>query len=356
MDIERNICFVNTSHSWGGGEKWHAIAAIYLSDKREVHAIVQPNSELERKLRPYSVTCKRFAISNRSFLNPLSLLRLYRFFKHNDIKVVVLNLPADLKAAGIAAKLAGVDKIIYRRGMPHPIRNTWLNRFLFQKVVSSVIVNSQEIGRSIVKRNPAMIDKERIHVLYNGVNCEDYRFSSSESDTVRLVTMGRCVEQKNQAMLLDVVKTLVDNGHRVHLYLAGTGPLESELRERVTKLHLDQHVTLMGFVEDTKQLLSNADIFVFPSHYEGSANAIVEALASGVPCIAFDTSSMPELVIHEQTGLLATYPETQCFTEQVERLINDSDLRQRLAEQARSFAEERLDNSTLQHEMQRLLK
>ncbi|WP_261816460.1 glycosyltransferase [Vibrio gallicus] len=350
--IKKNICFVNTSKNWGGGEKWHFVAATICAEDANCTVITHPNSSLENKLKTKNnISIFNTKISNASFLNPLTIFKLYRHFKKNNYQSVILNLPADAKCAGLAAKLAKVPKIIYRRGMPHPIRNTFLNRIVFGKIITDVIVNSDEIGRSITKNNPRIINKDQIHTIYNGVEIEsyspkDYSLEEHKSKVI-LGTAGRCVNQKNQLMLMDLVKDLKDKGYNIELYIAGTGPLESKIKEKIITLGLEQQIKLLGFVEDTPSLLSTLDIYVFPSHYEGSANALVEAMATAIPSVTYNVSSMPEMVKHNQTGKLANYEDPTDFLNQVEALIKDRELRVKLGHNARKLAESKFNNKVI---------
>lgn len=355
------VCFVNTSDSWGGGEKWHHTAAVQLSKTDNVSVISRPNSKLLNSLVDSNISLFEFSITNTSFVNPLKMFQLYRHFKRYQYSSIVLNLPADVKSAGIAAKLAGIKKIIYRRGMPHPIRNTALNRYLFGKVVTDVIVNSDEIGRSIVQNNPNIIPSDSIHTIYNGVNIQEYNkenitplFSKKTGD-VLLGTAGRCVNQKNQLMLIDMMVHLKKSGHRVKLYIAGTGPLYSQLESAIVENKLTNDVFLLGFVKDTKAFLASLDIFVFPSHYEGSSNAIIEALAMGLPTVAFDISSMPEMVIEGETGKLAQYNHIESFTAATESLILDVDLRKKTSHQAKALVSEKFNNQIIFQKIKTLL-
>ncbi|ELV8683160.1 glycosyltransferase family 4 protein [Vibrio fluvialis] len=348
----KRICFVNTSMSWGGGEKWHAVAAKLCNTTADVTVVTKPSSKLQAKMMEDGIAVFVTKISNASFLNPFKIYTLYRHFKSRQYDTVVLNLPADAKCAGVAAKLAGIPKIIYRRGMPHPIKNNVINRFLFKHIITDVIVNSEEIRRSITKNNINMIERSKIHTIYNGVNCSDYHkdipsIVTRHNSQIVLGTTGRCVEQKNQLMLVECMRSLKGKGHNVKLYIAGTGPLQETIQREINQHGLQDSIIMLGFLTDPRPLLAGLDIYVFPSHYEGSANAIVEAMAMGLPVVSFHVSSMPEMVKHNQTGKLAQYPNNSDFTTQIESLLTDAELRQRLGTNSRKMAEEHFDNTLI---------
>ena len=94
--------------------------------------------------------------------------------RKENIGTIIINLSSDLKVAGIAAKLAGVRNIIYRRGSAIAIRDTWLNRFLYREVVTEIIANSEETARTILQNNQKLVPEEKIKVIYNGIDLEVY--------------------------------------------------------------------------------------------------------------------------------------------------------------------------------------
>ncbi|MGM0954035.1 MAG: glycosyltransferase [Pseudomonadota bacterium] len=331
--MTKDLFFVNSSQGWGGGEKWHLNAARALGEDYKVCVIGAPGSELSNRARSEGMVVQPLAVSNLSFLNPLKLFRLYRLFKRAEAPAVILNLPSDVKLAGVAARLAGVRRIVYRRGMPKPLKNTFLNRFLFSKVVTDVIVNSNEIGRSLVRKNKDLVDTHKIHLVYNGVDIGDYSdftpavLPGAGDSCLKIGTAGRMVEQKNQMILIEMMGRLKARGYSAKLYIAGDGPLKPQISALIAEKGLQEDVILLGFLKDSREMLSAIDIFAFPSHYEGSANAIVEAMAMELPVVAFNVSSMPEMVVDGETGFLARYNDVDDFTRKVSALLDDETLR-----------------------------
>ena len=152
---KQTICFFNTMNTWGGGEKWHYDVASYLV-KQHLRAmfISSPGSPLSERLTEIGISGYGIRISNLSFLNPLKVLQDHaRIFKREKVGVLVTNLSGDMKIASIAGKIAGVPRIIYRRGSAIPIRNTPINRYLFRRVITMIMANSKETKRTILANN-----------------------------------------------------------------------------------------------------------------------------------------------------------------------------------------------------------
>src|SRR5690606_42159035 len=113
-------------------------------------------------------------VTGTSFLNPIKVQRLKRIVKQANLDTLIINLPNDLKIAAFAGKLAGVKKIIYRRGSAIPIRNSLMNRFTFKNWVTDVLANSQATKRTILQHNASLFPEDKIKVIYNPIDSEEF--------------------------------------------------------------------------------------------------------------------------------------------------------------------------------------
>lgn len=306
----KTICFFNSNKAWGGGEKWH-LTTCKEFQRRGFKTILVTNmqSQIATKGIQEKQDVYRFRVGNLSFLNPIKILVMMMFFRSQNVDTIVMNLPSDLKLAGIAAKLAGVKKIIYRRGMPHPLRNTWLNRFLFTKVLTHVIVNSKEIGRSLKQGNESWFPEDKMVLIYNGVDTskpvdKSRKLYEKDEQEIIIGNAGRLTEQKGQKYLIEMAKLLKADGIKFKVLIAGEGELHGELQKMIDDQGLKNEVKLLGHVNDMPAFLNSLDVFVFTSLYEGSANTLIETLQYGVPTIAWDVSSNPEIIEDGVTGCL----------------------------------------------------
>lgn len=345
--VPQVICFVDSNRPWGGGEKFHFEHACHCRDQGfEVHVVAHERGELARRAAAENgLNVHPMALGNLSFLNPFALLRLRELFRRCAIQTVVTALPADLKAAGMAARWAGVRQVIYRRGIAVPVRDTALNRWLYGRVMNQLIVNSLETKRCVLANNPRLIEDTRIHLVPNGFDVaafdaqpltEDAMTAKARgSDEILIGNAARLTAQKGQAMLLEAVRRLRDRGLPVRLLLAGTGPDEAKLRDRTRELKLESAVEFLGFVQNLKGFYEGIDIFALPSLWEGFGYALVEAMAARRPVAAFDISSIPEVVIHGETGWLTPPRDIPALTESLARLAQNPEERFRMGEAGR---------------------
>ena len=140
----KTICFFNSTKAWGGGEKWHFETSTFLHEQGHcVLVIAHKHGELFKRLKKTNIKCLGTQISNLSFLNPVKIKAVQKTLQIHRVSTIILNLSRDVKVAGLAAKQAGVERIIYRRGSAIPISNTLLNRYLFKNVISEILANSR---------------------------------------------------------------------------------------------------------------------------------------------------------------------------------------------------------------------
>lgn len=356
--MKKSVCFFNSNRAWGGGEKWHFTTAKEFQRRGyDTFLVTNIHSELAKKAHEEKMNFFSFFVHNLSFLNPFKILSLVSLFRSQKVDTIVMNLPADLKLAGIAAKIAGVKKIVYRRGMPHPIRNTWLNRFLFQKILTHVVVNSEEIGRSLVQKNEAWFPKEKIVLLYNGVDSKKLLPPKPSKTNTNFVigSAGRLTEQKGQKYLIEMAEILKNSGLGFELLIAGEGELKAELQKLIENADLEAEVKLLGHVNDMTSFFHSLDVFVFPSLFEGSANTLIETLQHQVPTIAFDVSSNPEIIIHGETGLLAKPFSPEELANLVQDIFHDKDKATKLTQNGLNLVAQKFDSLKNLDQLQKII-
>ncbi|MDP2641674.1 MAG: glycosyltransferase family 4 protein [bacterium] len=194
----------------------------------------------------------------------------------------------------------------------------------------------------------------RVEVIPNGVDVKKFEktvhLAVSPPSEVTLVTTSRLVEKNAVGDIIEAFKFLPDN---VSLEVLGAGPLEEVLRSKVKSLNLGNRVEFLGNIPhyDIPKYLNAADIFVRPSLSEGMGNSFIEAMAAGLPVIATPVGGIPDFLKHEETGLFCEVRNPKSIAEQVERLITDEPLRNKLIANAKKMVEEKYDWDLIAEEM-----
>jgi glycosyltransferase involved in cell wall biosynthesis len=149
--------------------------------------------------------------------------------------------------------------------------------------------------------------------------------------------LGRLSFEKGQDMMLEAWAEVTGAFPDWRLLLYGSGPDEAVLRRQAAGLGLTGSVEFRGATADVVGALNEASIFALPSRVEGFPMSVMEAMACGLPTVAFDCApGVRELVTHESDGLLVRPGNTTEFAEQLARLMGDEGLRVKLGDQARS--------------------
>lgn len=341
----KNICFINTVKFWGGGEKFYLDYATGLQNKGyKVFLICNQKSILGKRAERNNIpTYYMNNVGNLSFLNPLKLYKLIRFFKNNKIDIVIFSASRDFKLGGLSSYLAKVGKRIYRRGLAIPINNNFLNRFLLQKCITHINANSEETKRTILKNLSGGLSPDKIKVIYNGIKSipengqglREMEIIQEKGKGVILGNAGRLVEQKGQIYLIEIARKLRNRNLPFTIFIAGAGSLRQRLEEEISRYNLENDVILLGFVDDIVGFMKSIDIFLLTSEWEGFGYVLVEAMQCSKPVVAFDITSNPEIVVNNISGYLVEYPDLDEFTEKVLRLAENPTIRMSMGKAGR---------------------
>jgi len=206
------------------------------------------------------------------------------------------------------------------------------------------------IGRfarsQVMKLSPAS-HWHKFEICPLGVDPERYtpqpRMRAGQPFTVLCV--GRLTPAKGQRILIDAARRLAAAGHDFQLVMVGTGPDAGDLEAAVSAYGLETQVTFTGALnqEEVARWYARADAFALPSFAEGIPVVLMEAMASGVPCVTTRITGIPELIRDGRDGLLVTPSDSEELAEAIERLMDDPDLRGRLAAAGRDRVCEHYD-------------
>ena len=160
------------------------------------------------------------------------------------------------------------------------------------KIAPSTEAADFMFGKNCVKTNKATI-------LHNAVDLSIFKYDADKRSEIRkelgvedrvvVGHIGRFNSQKNHTFLLDVFAKIKEKQDDAVLVLVGKGDLEGDIKEKIQSLGLSDSVIFTGVRSDVPALLSAMDVFVFPSFYEGMPNTVIEAQATGLPCVIADT-------------------------------------------------------------------
>ena len=223
----------------------------------------------------------------------------------------------------------------------HPQHRVWASRILTRRTLkrtNRIIVPSRATGRDLVEAGLA--SEDRIVCIPHGVN-PMFRHEEGTSDLAAryqlerpfILTVGVLEPRKNHLMLLEVLRALHDRGHRLDLVIIGRPGWRWKNPLTMPKFRdLWPWVKVLSDVPDLDlaKFYNRAEMFIYPSFYEGFGLPILEAMACGAPVIASSVSSLPE--VGGPAALLADPASPREFIAQALRLLEDKDLRSQVVD------------------------
>jgi glycosyltransferase involved in cell wall biosynthesis len=245
----------------------------------------------------------------------------------------VANIPRDIRIAAIAKTFAHRTRLVALHQVDKPLPNRWNYKLTFNNMADALVVNSHSTKRTLTTSNP-WITAQRIEVIHHGLPQPKAEAFTNTPQTLRedlgisteaflFGFVGRLAEQKGVLPMLAAIDEFFRENEHAHLVIAGSGELEKKARQFVSSHDLDNRVHFLGFRSDVPELMSQFDVLLVPSLWEGFGLVLVEAMAVGTPCIASRVSSIPEIVDHEQNGFLVTPANTTELVEAMRRFCND---------------------------------
>jgi glycosyltransferase involved in cell wall biosynthesis len=187
--------------------------------------------------------------------------------------------------------------------------------------------------------------------IYNGLELAEFTYRPPRESTNTVVAVGRLVEKKGFADLIEACAILARRGRRLQCRIVGEGELEGDLRQRIAAAGAEAVVQLVGPRPQAEviRIVQAASVFAAPcvigndGNRDGLPTVLLEAMALGTPCIATDVTGIPELVRHGDTGLIVPQHDPDALANAVQCLLDSPDLRTKLAERARALIESQFD-------------
>lgn len=346
-----HILLANAVRLWAGAERFVLDAAVGLSDRGyRVTVQAYPESPLERRARAEGLEVH--SVDTRADGAPWVVAPLIPWLQSREVDVVLSNYEKDLRTVAWAARLCRRSiAVLHSRECDVPLKNLPHYRFFYNQVAHHILTNSEATRKQTLGSAP-WLDADRVSVLRKGIDLGSYAIAdgrelrelwSVQSDEVLLGFAGQLVPRKRCRQLLEILSSDEMKKRRWRLVVAGEGPEEATLRELTKVLGLDDRVVFAGFVDDMPAFMRAIDLLVLPSLVEGFGYVLAEAAAAGTPSVAFRSSSVPELVSHGETGLLADPGIDHSIENALAPLIDDAQLRTRMGMAALDHARRNFD-------------
>ena len=329
-----NVLLLNSLKFMGGGETWMVRMACHLVERgHQALVVARPKTVLLDQARKLGLAATPLWIAGD--LNPILLWKLAALIRKHRIDIVIANTSRDIRIAGIVTRLTRQAAVLGLYQVDRPIGDKWNYRLTFNTFADALVVNSDATRRTILASSP-WLRTEHLYVVPHGIDPAAYDHGDGPKIRAELGIpatdfvmgfVGRLSGQKGISTLLAAAKIIEKTYAHAHLVIVGTGTLEKKVR-RFAESRPSVHI--LGFRDDVPSIMRACDVLLVPSLWEGFGLVVVEAMASGTPCIASDISSIPEIITHDVNGLLVPPEAPAALAQAVVRVMRDTELRDRL--------------------------
>jgi glycosyltransferase involved in cell wall biosynthesis len=328
------------SSGWGGQEIRILAESKALRERGVTVAIAaQPDGQLLGRALGEGI--RVFPARMHKGLDSGAVLRLVTIIRRERIDIVHTHSSVDHRLAGIAARLTG-RPIVRSRHLSTPIKRSALSRMLYTRLADRVITSGQFIREAMIRDNgvppehvvsiPAGIDVAQFSLARELPDVRAERGIPAEALVVGIVGVLR--SWKGHADLVQAVRIARRDVTGIRLLVVGEGPQRRELEGMIRDAGLEETVLLVGHQNDPAPFIKAMDVVVLPSYAnEATSQVLPQAMAMRRPVIATDIGGLPEVVVHERTGLVVPPRDSAALAAALLRLHRDPGLRARLVDQ-----------------------
>lgn len=285
---------------------------------------------------------------DRSPFSP-SNWRAYRqicnIIEENGIEYIHCNTPVGGLLGRLAGKKCSVKKVIYQAHGFHFYKGAPLINWILYYPIEKFLAHYTDSLITITNEDYLRAQKFKLRsagsVYYvPGVGIETEKFGRNndissirrekrdelgiKDDNFVIISAGELNKNKNNKVIIQAISELADKS--IHYVLCGNGPCEEELKNQVKSRHLTNQVHFLGYRTDIKDLLAMSDIFVLPSFREGMSRSLMEAMASGLPCVVSKIRGNTDIVVDNINGYTCDPQNYMEFASAIRKLKADDGL------------------------------
>lgn len=247
---------------------------------------------------------------------------------HTHRYVLEYVIPAVKKSKNTNVKIIHTVHNIASKEVPWYLQILQKKWFKAKKIIPIAI--SEEIKKSII--DLYNIKESEIPLIYNGIDLDrciqkdNYEFNNT------ILHIGRFNPQKNHYELIRIFEKCICSNKKLALILVGDGDLKEEIEKIIIEKNLQKNVFFKGLVAEPYEILNTSDIFILPSKWEGMPMTLIEAMATGLPCVAYPVGGIKDMIIDGVNGFI---PKDEFeFYDCIIKLSNDEKLRETIGKNA----------------------
>ena len=340
----------------GGLELYMARCCDQLSQTDDVQAVIRPGA----KVTPY-IKRTNAHLSELSYgFKPLPLItarRLARLVDNNAIEIVHIHWAKDLPLAAFAKWLSRhKPALVYTRQMQLTrSKDDPYHNFLYRQM--DVMITITNALAELARKKLSSRDAAKVQTLYYGVDAPELPLSESERHVLRegwqvphegfLVGLfGRIEAYKGQHLLIEAIHRAKQAGLPLYGLIVGQAmddAYRDKLKAMAHEYGIAERITFHDFIDNPQEWMQACDCVALTTVEETFGLVLAEAMRASVPVIGSDRGGVPEIIDHDETGLLFKSGDADDLYQQIERMMNEKGLRERLLHAGKEKADKCFD-------------
>jgi glycosyltransferase involved in cell wall biosynthesis len=344
-----------------GGAENLTLSILKRFDKTKYHIRVcvikeKPHSPIKAELEKSGISVDMVRMP--SLRSPSNLPKLLRYLRLHRPQLIHAQLQFSTIFGNIAGVLLQIPCIstLHTVGKPTKwaayLRNQ-INWFILRNFCTKIIAVSEDTRN--FHMNEGKIPETKIITIYNGIDLSIFKPSNKienakkrekfnlPADAKIISTVAVLRKPKGIQYMIEAMPAIIESAPNCKYMIVGDGEYGGALRELVREKELDRHIVFAGQQKDISTILAISDLFVLPTLTEALPTVLIEAMAAGKAIVASKVGGIPEMIEDGVNGILIPASSPSDLTKACLRLIDDDDLRNRMAEKSLEIANRKFD-------------
>ena len=341
------ILHISSERTWKGGEQQIA----YLIE--EMNKMGLKNYVVCRKNSAFKKYCQNKNLDFYSLNFDISHLlftasSISKICKKNKIDIIHMHSSGGHTVGLISTFFNHQAHLVLSRRVDNPIKSKKFSIWKYNHSrIKKIITVSKTVKRIIAEK---IIDKSKCITIYDGIDIHKFTDINGTNrlrtkyhippEKILIGNTSALADHKDYFTFIDTADFLLQTGLNASFLIIGEGPERKKIESYLTSKKLTGEIILTGFIQNIPEILPELDIFLMTSKTEGLGSSILDAFACGVPVVATRAGGIPEIVIHESTGLLSPVKDYVDLGKNILRLLNDLNLKRKLTGNAKKWVQE----------------
>lgn len=352
------ILHLSSESSWRGGEQQIAYL-LEESVRLGINIVVACRTGAAFAQRCQDEGWPYYPLSFKNSFDLATAWAIKKICQNEAIDLVHVHSAKSQGVAVLAATLGNSTPLILSRRVDFPIRQNRMTRWKYNHPKVVKIISVSHAIDNIVRSS--VLHPERCVTVHSGVDPDRFVASTGylrktfkvPADTLLIGNTSALADHKDYPTFVEAAKVFKQTGIRAKFLIIGDGSLREAVRQDIARHQLEEDVLMTGFLENLDEVLPELDFFLMTSKTEGLGTSVLDAFSCRVPVVATRAGGIPEMVVHEQTGLLAEVGDANTLAAHLNTLVNNPGLVQQLTEAAhrhllRHFTKARMAQKTVE--------